>query len=229
MAKIRNLPPQARKLLEKMPFWYITQGMLATDWRGKRVFTDLQEDIIVFHFFSPQQVPELIKENNLSPDEFASLHERTFNKLEDVICSLVKTDLKQNVFRPDRAKKLLERFWQTEDIPLKSKLEKILIGQEFNASRKEFKDARKLQKIAKRHNRPWIYLKKTKPRKQATNKLKGVHKGADDATRDIIKEIEEDKYQRSKLVSIVCEERFARYILKRLEDAPDEDLMQINK
>lgn len=206
-----------------MGLWYILQAINVKNDYGKRVFSSLQADIIWFHLFSPDQVGKVIGQLGLPAGEYQDLRKKTFRKLEDVVCSLVKLDLRQNVLSPKTAIKRLARFWEQDDFPLKSRIKDIFIGQQSNAPKKEFRGAKKLQQIARRYSKPWVYLKKNK-RPSKPRKPRGVSDNADERVKNLIKKIDRENYERSKLVSIICEENLARYLLRKLEEETDDNI-----
>ena len=199
-----------------MAFYYITQAMLSKNFYGKRIFSPLQEDIIVFHFFSPDKEQKLLVENKLSIQEYTKLREKTFKKLESVICKIVTSDLRTNIFSPEAAQKRLEMFWQSKQFPLKNNLKDILIEQKIG-NHKDFLDAKQIQEVASRHNKPWILLKRPKFLSKKT-RPRGVYKNADKKTKALIAEIDKEEYEKSKIISITCSEKMAKYLLNKLSE-----------
>ena len=204
-----------------MPFYYITRAMLAKDHYGRRIFSDLQEDIIVFHLFNQDGIKKIIQQSGFSLKEYEKLRKKTFRKLEKVICELVRFDLKQNVFSPDAAQKELERFWQDKNFPLKENLRDIFIGQEITEGEKEFRGVRKIQDVAEQYQKPWVYLKRPKLSRKKT-RPEGIYKNADEKTKKLIAEIDKENYEKSKIVSIICSEKMAKYLLARLSEVLNE-------
>lgn len=199
-----------------MSLYYVIAATLAENLRGEKIFSPLQEDIIFFSLFSPDKEEKIFKESKLSLDEYTKLKEKTFKKLESVIFKLVVEDLRSNVFSPELAQKRLEQFWKSKDFPLKENIKDIFIEQEV-APDKEFQRAKKIQRLASRHNKPWIYLKRTKYPKK-TKKLKGVYKNADEGMKELIAKIDEEELNKQKIISITCEEKLARYLLEKLSE-----------
>jgi len=204
---------------------YVLEAALAKNSRGRRVFTPLQEDIIVFTFFFPQNIGKLVKESGLSPDQFAKLKKKTLRKFEHVICTLVKLDLKQSIFSPHIFCRKLKAFWGKDDFPLKRIITKIFVDCKAEASEKEFKEARGLQNIAERYGRPWIYLKKSRvPVKRG--RPKGIYKNADERIRQLIMEIDREEQEKRKLIAIICEQDLAEKLLKKFEEEFEEKILK---
>jgi len=208
--QLSNLSKKAVEEFKKYPAYYILCTMLARNNKGKRIFSPLEEDIIVNEYFNNGEVSKsVLRENHLTLQSYLVKKEKVFKKLKRNLIDILRKD-----FNNTLSKREICNFWGDNSFPLKDDLEKIFIKTKIVQKSQSIQEGKQVQQSAKRRGMPWLFLQKEKPVKYSNTM--GVYKNADDKMKEIIKKIEKNKRE-EEIISIMCDKSMAGKILSFLK------------
>jgi len=208
--QLSNLSKKAVEEFKKYPAYYILCTMLARNNKGKRIFSPLEEDIIVNEYFNDGKISEsVLKENHLTLQLYRIRKEKVFKKLKRNLIDILRKDFSTS------SKEEIRNFWGNNNFPLKNDLERIFIKTKIVQKSQSIREGRQIQQSAKRRGMPWLFLQKEKCIRY--NDTAGIYKNADDKTKEIIKRIEKDKSE-EEIISIICDKNMAGKILSFLKE-----------
>ena len=208
--QLSNLSEQAIKEFKKYPAYYILCTVLARNSNGKRIFSSLEEDIVVNEYFNNDGISRSILEgNHLTPELYYSKKEKVFKKLKRNLIDILRKDFNT------ASEKEVHDFWGGNNFPLKNDMKKIFIKTRIVEKSQDIRRGRDVQQSAKRRGMPWLYLQKEKCIKHNINS--GIYKSADNDVKEIIKKIEKDKKE-EEIINIICDKSMAGKILSLLRE-----------